>query len=134
LEQQKELEKARERIIKERRANSLPGLNEIILRLLDLKVPLMTAKQVSEKVYAEQESGDTLADLIERAFRLSLTDYAVSKSSAAKEKKTSNKQSKKYIQDDLRLIIADAKKAQRSAYSELKDAGVIKSPILELAV
>ncbi|HEX8371080.1 MAG TPA: ATP-binding protein [Pyrinomonadaceae bacterium] len=134
LEQQKELEKVRERIIKERRANSLPGLNEIILGLLDLKVPLMTAQQVSEKVYAEQESGDTLAALIERAFRLSLTNYATAKVPAVKEKKTSKKQSKKYIQGDLRLIVADAKKAERPAYSGLKDAGVIKSPLLELGV
>lgn len=134
LEQQKELEKVRERITKERRANSLPELNEIILGLLDLKVPLLTAQQVSEMIYAKQEAGDTLADLIERAFRLSLTDYAVSKGSAAKEKKTSDKQSKKFIQGDLRLIATDAKKAERSAYNGIKDAGVIKSPLLELAI
>lgn len=136
LEQQKELEKVREKIIKERRANSLPGLNEIILGLLDLKVPMKTAQQLAEKVYAEQESGDTLAALIEKAFRLSLTDYTVaaSKESSVKGKKISEKQSKRYIQDDLRLIVAEAKKSQKDAYNGLKDAGVIKSPLLELAV
>ncbi|MCD9188954.1 MAG: ATP-binding protein [Pyrinomonadaceae bacterium] len=134
FEQQKELEKARDRITKERRTNSLPGLNEIILGLLDAKVPMITAQQVSEKVYAEQKPGDTLAELIDRAFRLSLTDYVTSKDSAINEKKTTKKQSKKYVQGDLRLIVADAKKAQRPAYSGLKDAGIIKSPLLELAI
>ena len=136
LEQQKELEKARERIIKARRGNSLPGLNEIILELLDLKVPLMAAQQLAEKVYAEQETGDTLTALVEKAFRLSLTDYAADAIGEAvvKEKKTFKKQSKKYIQGDLRLIVADAKKSQKTAYNGLKDAGVIKSPLLELAV
>lgn len=136
IEQQKELEKVRERVTRERRENSLPGLNEIILGLLDLKVPLMRAQQLAEKVYAEQETSDSLATLIEKAFRLSLTDYStnVVKEPTANEKKSAKKLSKKYIQGDLRLIVADAQKLQKPAYSGLKDAGVIKSPLLELAV
>lgn len=136
LEQQKELEKARERISKERQSNSPPGLNEIIINLIDLKVPMMTAQQLAGKVYAEQEPDDSLMTLVERAFRLSLTDHALEtvKEPTVKEMKTSKRSPRKYIQGDLRLIVADAKKLQKPAYSGLKDAGVIKSPLLELAV
>ena len=134
LERQKLLEEVREKINKERRAESLPGLNEIILGLLDLKIPVITAQQLAEKVYAEQESGDTLASLIEKAFRSSLTDQPSSPINKQEAKTASKKLPKKYIQGDLRLIVADAKKSQKPAYAGLKDTGVIKSPLLELAV
>lgn len=134
LERQKLLEEVREKINKERRTESLPGLNEIIIGLLDLKIPVITAQQLAEKVYAEQESGDTLASLIEKAFRLSLTDQPSSPINKHEVKPASKKLPKKYIQGDLRLIVADAKKSQKPAYAGLKDAGVIKSPLLELAV
>lgn len=136
LERQKDLEKARERISRGNRSDSLPGLNEITINLLDLKVPMMTAQQLAEKVYSEQQPGDSLTVLVERAFRLSLTEHAVEsvKEPLIKEKKVPKMSRQKYIQGDLRLIAADAKKSQKPTYVGLKDADIIKSPLLELAI
>lgn len=136
MERIKALEESRERLNIKRRTSIAPALNEIILGLLDLKLPLITAQQFAEKVYAEQETGDTLSALIEKAFRLFLTDDTASpvNNSVVRKKKSSEKMCKKYIQGDLRLIVADAKKSQKPAYAALNDNGVIKSPTLELAI
>lgn len=135
-EQQKMLEEIRERITSDRRTNSLPDLNEIILGLLDLKLPPKKAQQLAEKVYAEQETGETLAVLVEKAFKLYLTAASdtVAEEPIVKEKKIPKKLSKIYIRGDLRLIVADARESKNTVYSGLKDSGVIKSPLLELAV
>jgi hypothetical protein len=136
LEQQKTLEKLREKLNRENRENSLSGLNDIIIGLLDLKVPSKTAQLLAERVYAEQEKGDTPAILIEKAFRLSLSGFtSVPENLVSPEKKiVSKKPSKKYMQGDLRMIVADSRSSRNSAYNGLKDNGVIKSPLLDLAI
>lgn len=112
-------------------------LNQLILNLLDLGLSPHLAKFHAEKVIAGRKEDVTFADLVKVAYKAALAEEAGEfEAASTKREKTSLKGSrtKSYLPGDLRLIVAEAKKARLSAYEGLKNEGIIKSPIQEFFV
>jgi hypothetical protein len=90
------------------------------------------AKLHAERVIAARKQNATVAELTTEAYKAALNEglttleKPVIKVDKPKSKDT---RSKSYINGDLRLIVAEAKKNKYSAYQALKNNGVIKSPI-----
>jgi hypothetical protein len=134
-----ELEKKHQRKLEQLRelptsSSDVPSLlNGLILNLLDLGLSPRLAKLHAEKAVSSRKADASLADLVKEAYRAALTEESAITEPASPERKkqpAKNLKGKSYLPDDLRLIVAEAKRTRQSAYDGLKDAGVIK-PSLE---
>lgn len=133
-----EIEKRQQRKLEQLRDQAPPAsdvpslLNDLILNLLDLGLSPKLAKLHAERVVITRKADASLADLVKEAYRTALTGEVVSREPPPPERKrpsTKNSKGKSYLPDDLRLIVAEAKKNRWSAYEALKDEGVIKSSL-----
>jgi NACalpha-BTF3-like transcription factor len=110
-------------------------LREVILQLMSLDLPPALAKFHAEQAVAIRTPDMTVADLARKAYEAALKEgLTPQKKPEAKEQKAADKQvlNKSYIQGDLRLIVAEAKKNKSSAYQALINCGVIKSPMQDV--
>jgi NACalpha-BTF3-like transcription factor len=106
-------------------------LNEVIIQLMNLDLPPSLAKLHAEKVIAMRKPGATVAELTTEAYKAALSEGpGMTGTSAVGERKATSKEprSKSFAPDDLRLIVAEAKKSKSSGYQALKNHGAIKSP------
>ncbi|BAY32864.1 Tn7-like transposition protein C [Nostoc carneum NIES-2107] len=104
-----------------------PKLNYVILELLNLEIEPAKAKEYAEKTVSSDEDAD-IPSLVKKAYALALQGGQVNENLA----KTSTKKVKskpKYKENDIRRIVENAKKEKKSAYEDLKSAGIIKNPI-----
>jgi AAA domain len=134
VEEQRRLERSREKF--KTQTNKLPDLNQIISGLLDLNIPPKLAKTFAEQVCAQRDVEDTVASLIEKAYRLVLSSPdSVFQEKPKQTKVTKSKEtSRKYMTDDLRIIVKEAKLSKITAYEGLKNNGIIKSSLQEFVI
>lgn len=134
IAEQRRLEKQREKL--KNHTSKSPELNQIISGLLDLTITPKLAKIFAEQVCAERETQDTVADLVEKAYRLTLAspNFVVEEKPKQIEVPKLKKLPKSFATGDLRLIVSEAKLSKITAYEGLKNYGVIKSPLEEFAV
>lgn len=134
LGEQRRLEKLREKL--KTQTSKSPDLNQIIAGLLDLGISLKLAKMFAEQASAERETEDTVASLIEKAYRLALAspNVLVEEKPKQPEQPKLKKSPKTFATGDLRMIVSEAKLSKITAYEGLKNNGVIKSPLEEFAV
>lgn len=133
LGEQKEFERQQKKL--KQQAVEMPHLDSIVSGLMELRVPHKLALLCAEKVYVEQQSNDTVEDLIRKGFAIASTsgfDVFENPKLAAFPKPA--RPLKKYVGGDLRVIVAEAEKSNVSAYEGLKNNGVIKSPLKEFAI
>ena len=105
-------------------------LRHVILRLLELDVEPALAKECAEKALDSCDDKENVPDLVKAAYTLAL------QGNSAKVEPAKNKRGAKtkpnYQEDDIRGIVASAKKEKISAYEALKRAGAIQDdPIRE---
>ena len=105
-------------------------LRHVILRLLELDVEPALAKECAEKALDSCDNKENVPDLVKAAYTLAL------QGNSAKVEPAKNKRGAKtkpnYQEDDIRGIVASAKKEKISAYEALKRAGAIQDdPIRE---
>jgi len=106
-----------------------PKLNYVISELLKLEVESGKAKECAEQiVYSHEDPDIPIPSLVNKAYALALQGCQVNESLA----KTSTRKAKlktKYQENDIRRIVENAKKDKKSAYEDLKLAGIIKNPV-----
>lgn len=110
-------------------------LKQIILQLMSLELSPAMAKFHAERVVATRKPGAAVADLTTEAYAAALNEGLPLQENSAAEKqeaKPKEPKSKNYAHGDLRLIVAEAKKSESSAYQGLKNHGVIKSPTQDI--
>lgn len=133
---QAELEKFRADSRTAQSPTDIPSLlREVILQLMSLDLPPALAKLHAEKVVAAREPDTTVADLTSKAYETALKEgLTPQEQPETKEQKAAPKQvrSKSYIQGDLRLIVAEAKKNKSSAYQALMNHGILKPPMQDV--
>ncbi len=90
----------------------------------------------AEQASAEREAEDTVASLVEKAYRLALAspNVVVEEKPKQSEEPKPKKSPKTFATGDLRTIVSEAKLSKITAYEGLKNNGVIKSPLDEFAV
>lgn len=132
LETNKLAELQKLRMVEQHSTDAPSLLKEVILQLMNLDLSPSMAKLHAERVIAARKQNATVAELTTEAYKAALNEgltkleKPVIKADKPKFKDT---RSKSYINGDLRLIVAEAKKNKYSAYQALKNNGVIKSPI-----
>ncbi|MBG1266646.1 ATP-binding protein [Nostoc sp. WHI] len=105
-----------------------PKLNYVIIELLNLKIDAHKAKQCAEQVIFSSDEDSDIPSLVDKAYFLALGGGQINE----KVVNTSTENTKlkpKYHENDIRLIVENAKKDKKSAYEYLKMAGIIKDPI-----
>jgi hypothetical protein len=105
-----------------------PKLNYVIVELLDLEVEPAKAKECAEQVIASSDEDTDISSLVKKAYILALQGEQVNENIA----QTSTRKAKlkpKYQGNDIRQIGENAKKEKKSAYEDLKLAGIIKNPV-----
>lgn len=105
-----------------------PKLNHVILELLDLGVEPAKAKECAEKVIALSEADIDIPIIVKEAYSLALQGGQVDQGTTQISKRRTKRQPK-YQENDMRLLVENAKKNQTSAYKDLKTAGIIKDPL-----
>lgn len=134
-EEQRKIEKVREKF--KTQTNKLPDLNQIISGLLDLDIPPKLAKTFAEQVCAQRDTEDTVASLIEKAYRLVLSSPGIKSQEIPEQQPKEGKPKKTpktFITGDLRVIVQEAKLSKITAYEELRNRGIIKSPLDEFLI
>ncbi|WP_242056549.1 MULTISPECIES: hypothetical protein [unclassified Nostoc] len=92
-----------------------------------MEVEPAKAKECAEQIFYSDEDAD-IPSLVKKAYALALQGGQVNESLT----KTSIKKAKskpKYQENDIRRIVENAKKEKKSAYEDLKLAGIIKNPV-----
>jgi len=131
LEAKKLSELRKLRTVERPSADAPSLLNEVIIQLMNLDLPPSLAKLHAEKVIAARKPDATVAELTAEAYKAALSEgLDMLGRPVIRERKATSKESRSrsFAPDDLRLIVAEAKKNKSSAYQTLKNHGVIKSP------
>jgi hypothetical protein len=133
LKQQEKLKKAMASVPQTEDASAL--LSQLIIELLKLNIPPHIAKFCAEAVFAKQEADSPFANLIKDAYEMALTsnEASLKKTPPAKDKAAVKKaKATSLLPDDLRLVVAEAKKSKMAAYDAIKNQGEIKSPLQDI--
>lgn len=109
----------------------------VILKLLELDVEPITAKECAEQVVISSQEDTNIPSLVKQAYALALggkiqETTTTAKVSNQKSKATSTRKPKakpKYQENDIRQIVENAKKNETTAYEGLKSANIIKNPV-----
>lgn len=110
----------------------------VILKLLELDVEPITAKECAEQVVISSEEETDIPSLVKQAYALALggkiqeTTATTAKVNNQKSKTNSTRKAKakpKYQENDIRQIVENAKKNETAAYEGLKSANIIKNPV-----
>lgn len=112
------------------KGNASATLNHVITELLNLDVEPALAKNCAEQVVVSSLEEMDIPSLVKEAYKLALQGGQVQGSKS----KTSTRKTKpkpEYLENDIRLIAANAKKNQTSAYEGLKTAGIIKDNLVQ---
>ena len=105
-----------------------PKLNYVILELLKLEVEPTKAKECAEQVIVSSDEDADMTSLTKKAYTLALQGGQVNES-LVKVNTSKAKFKAKYQENDIRRIVENAKKEKKSAYDDLKLAGIIKNPV-----
>ncbi|MGQ4650347.1 AAA family ATPase [Lyngbya aestuarii] len=125
----RELEEIRKLAQKQQsRGNVSATLSHVILKLMELDVEPALAKECAEKVVAAKDEDMEIPSLVKEAYTLALQG-GQSKENPTKPNKRKTKPKPKYQDNDIRLLVENAKKAEKPAYVYLELAGIIKSPV-----
>lgn len=125
----RELEEIRRLAQKQQsRGNVSAILSHVILKLMDLDVEPALAKDCAEKVVAAKDEDTDIPLLVKEAYTLALQGEQV-KENQTKPSKRKTKPKPKYKENDIRLLVENAKKDEKPAYVYLEAAGVIKNPV-----
>ncbi|MDZ8238659.1 MAG: ATP-binding protein [Nostoc sp. ChiQUE01a] len=105
-----------------------PKLNYVINELLTLEIEAHKAKKCAEQVIFSSDEDADILSLVNQAYSLALGAGQINENlTNTSRKKTKLKP--KYHENDIRLIVQNAKKNKKSAYEYLKMADIIKNPI-----
>ena len=125
----RELEEIRRLAQKEQsRGNLSATLRHVILKLMELDVEPALAKECSEKVVASKDEDTDISSLVKEAYTLALQGGKV-KENQTKPSKRKTKPKPKYKENDIRLLVENAKKDEKPAYVYLESAGIVKDPV-----
>jgi hypothetical protein len=80
------------------------------------------------QVVASRGEDTDLTSLVNEAYKLSLQGGQVEENQT-KPSKRKTKSKPKYQDNDIRLLVEKAKKAEKPAYVYLESAGIIKDPV-----
>ena len=109
--------------------NTSVTLNHVILELLKLDIEPTKAKICAEKVViSNEEHTKDIPSLVKEAYMLALEGGQI-KDVKAKISPKKVKLQPKYQENDIRVIIENAKKNQKPAFENLQLAGIIKDPL-----
>lgn len=88
---------------------------QAILKLIDLKIDSDVAQRIVEKIVEEEDGLDVNKVVIKAIKAISISD------------KRKRKKSEVIVENDLRIMVVEGRKENRSAYETLKNNGFIKS-------
>jgi signal recognition particle GTPase len=125
----RELEEIRRLAQKQQsRENVSATLSHVILKLMELDVEPALAKECADKVVASKDEDTDIPSLVKEAYTLALQGGKV-KENQTKPSKRKTKPKPKYKENDIRLLVENAKKDEKPAYVYLESAGIIKNPV-----
>jgi hypothetical protein len=125
----RELEEIRRLTQKQQsRGKASATLNHVILKLMELDVEPALAKECAEKVVASKDKDTDISSLVKEAYTLFLQGGKV-KENQTKPSKRKTKPKPKYKENDIRLLVENAKKDEKPAYVYLESAGIVKDPV-----
>ncbi len=112
----------------QRKGNVSATLSHVILKLMGLDVEPALAKECAEKVVASKDEDTDIPSLVKEAYILALQGAKV-KENQTKPSKRKTKSKPKYQDNDIRLLVENAKKDKKPAYVYLESAGIIKNTV-----
>ena len=125
----RELEEIRRLAQKQQsRGNLSATLSHVILKLMELDVEPALAKECAEKVVASKDEDTDIPSLVKEAYTLALQGEKL-KENQTKPSKRKTKPKPNYKENDIRLLVENAKKDEKPAYVYLEAAGIIKNPV-----
>ena len=125
----RELEEIRRLAQKQQsRGNISATLSHVILKLMELDVEPALAKECAEKVVASKDEDTDIPSLVKEAYTLALQGGKF-KENQTKPIQRKTKTKPKYKDNDIRLLVENAKKDKKPAYVHLEEAGIIKNPV-----
>ena len=125
----RELEEIRRLAQKQQsRGNISATLSHVILKLMELDVEPALAKECAEKVVASKDEDTDIPSLVKEVYTLALQGGKF-KENQTKPNQRKTKSKPKYKDNDIRLLVENAKKDKKPAYVHLEEAGIIKNPV-----
>ena len=122
-----------QRLARKQQEQQSPILSTVILKLIqELKVNALIAKQCAEKVFDPKKKQHDVQSLVNEAYALSLQGGVTASIDVVTKNQKKSKKVKlepKYLENDMRLIVAEAQENGISAHDALKQAGFIRNPI-----
>lgn len=120
---------SRKEDLKTKRDNTINLVHEITLKLLEYGIEAEKAKKAARQVAENTDKDAEFPKLIKESLIIALEDELLKQT--GNEKKKVARVKKEKSNDDLRSIVDEGRKQNKSAYEALKEAGVIGNPVEE---